>query len=131
MSDARTLVADLRAVDDAIEHLGIEVVTAEAGSIELAMSVVPSMANGHGVLHGGYMFLLADTALAYCCASLERMSMTRTAEIAFLAPARVGSRLTAIAEVRATHGRTTICDVRLEADGVRVAEFRGHGSAVA
>jgi acyl-CoA thioesterase len=130
MANAQALVADLRAVDDAVEHLGIEVVAVEAGSIELAMTVVPSLANGHGILHGGYIFLLADTALAYCCASLGRMSMTRTAEIAFLAPAGVGSRLTAIAEVRATHGRTTICDVRLEAGGMRVAEFRGHGSAV-
>jgi acyl-CoA thioesterase len=131
MDDPTARVAKLRAADDAIDHLGIEVVSVGAGSVELAMAIVPSMANAHGILHGGYLFLLADTALAYCCASLARLSVTRAAEIALIAPARVGSRITAVAEVRATHGRTTICDVRVEAAGALLAEFRGHGSMVA
>ncbi len=130
MSDRASLVADLRRVDPAIDHLGIKIVAVDQDSVELALTVEPDMANGHGILHGGYAFLLADTALAYCCASLARMSMTRQAEIAFLAPARVGARVTAVASVRAVQGRTTICDVRLEADGVLIAEFRGHGSVV-
>ena len=127
MDEAVARVGALRAVDDAIEHLGIEVVSVSAGSVELALTVEPTMTNGHGILHGGYLFLLADTALAYCCASLDRASVTRTADIAFLAPAAVGTRVSAVAEVRVANGRTTICDVRLDAEGVRVAEFRGHG----
>ena len=128
MADPASLVAELRAADHAIDHLGIEVIRVESESVEIALMVAPTMANGHGILHGGYIFLLADTALAYCCASLARMSVTRLAEIAFLAPAEVGARVTAVAEVRAIQGRSTICDVRLEADGVLIAEFRGHGS---
>jgi acyl-CoA thioesterase len=130
VDDAATRVDALRAVDDAIEHLGVEIVAVTAGSVELALTVEPSMTNGHGILHGGYLFLLADTALAYCCASLDRASVTRTADIAFLAPAMLGSRVSAVAEVRVSSGRTTICDVRLDADGVRLAEFRGHGVLV-
>jgi acyl-CoA thioesterase len=130
MADPASRVVALRAVDPAIEHLGIEVVAVDQDSVELALTVGPTMGNGHGILHGGYIFLLADTALAYCCTALERASVTRLAEIAFLAPARVGARLTAVATVRAAQGRTTICDVRVEADGAMVAEFRGHGVAV-
>jgi acyl-CoA thioesterase len=127
MDDAVARVDALRAVDGAIDHLGVEIVAAAAGSVELALQVEPTMANGHGIVHGGYLFLLADTAFAYCCASLDRPSVTRTADIAFLAPASVGARVTARAEVRLSQGRTTICDVRLDADGKPVAEFRGHG----
>ena len=127
MDDAAARVAALRAADTAIDHLGIDVVAVSAGSVELALTVEASMTNGHGILHGGYLFLLGDTALAYCCASLDRPSVTRTADIAFLAPVSVGARVTAVAGVRATNGRTTICDVRLDADGVLLAEFRGHG----
>jgi acyl-CoA thioesterase len=127
MTDAVARVAALRAVDDAIDHLGVEIVAVTAGSVELALVVEPAMTNGHGILHGGYLFLLADTAFAYCCASLDRPSVTRTADIAFLAPAAVGARVIARAEVRLSQGRTTICDVRLDAGGERLAEFRGHG----
>jgi len=125
--EAATRVAELRAQDRAIDHLGIEVVSVAAGSVELAFTAEPTMTNGHGLVHGGYLFLLADTALAYCCASLDRASVTRTADIAFLAPVAGGARVTAVAVVRASHGRTTICDVRLDSDGTLIAEFRGHG----
>ena len=127
MDDAVARVNALRAVDGAIEHLGVEIVAVTAGTVELALRVEPTMANGHGIVHGGYLFLLADTAFAYCCASLDRPSVTRTADIAFLAPAPVGARVTAHAEVRLSQGRTTICDVRIDAGGETVAEFRGHG----
>jgi acyl-CoA thioesterase len=123
-------VAALRAIDPAIEHLGIEVVAVSAGSVELALAADATMGNGHGVVHGGYLFLLADTALAYCCASLDRTSVTRTADVAFLAPAAVGAHITAVAEVRVVQGRTTVCDVRVAADGALIAEFRGHGVLV-
>jgi acyl-CoA thioesterase len=130
MDDAAALVAELRAEDSAIDHLGVEIVSVASGSVELALTVGPAMVNGHGVVHGGYLFLLADTALAYCCASAGRASVTRTADIAFLAPATLGERVRAVAIVRATLGRTTICDVRLESDGILLAEFRGHGVVV-
>lgn len=127
MDDAAARVAALRSEDVAIAHLGIEVLEVSAGSVALAMLVAPSMTNGHGIVHGGYLFLLADTALAYCCASLDRLSVTRTADIAFLAPAPLGARVIASASVRALSGRTTICDVRVESEGALIAEFRGHG----
>ena len=126
-ADAREQVTILRATDDAIHHLGVDVVAVSAGSVELALTVKPTMVNGHRVLHGGYLFLLADTAFAYCCASVGRASVTRTADIAFLASASIGTRITAIAEVRVAQARATICDVRIEADGVCLAEFRGQG----
>ena len=39
------------------------------GQATLQMTVRPEYTNGHGICHGGYIFLLADTAFAYSCNS--------------------------------------------------------------
>ncbi|MCX2750090.1 hotdog fold thioesterase [Arthrobacter sp. MI7-26] len=89
------------------------------------------MLNSHGIVHGGYLFLLADTALAYRCASLGRLSVTRNAEIAFVAAAQGGVGLVANAVIRATYGRNSICDISITNEkGELLAEFRGNGSIV-
>ena len=116
--------------DDAVARsLGITLGAVEAGRVEIRMPVAAAMVNGHGLVHGGYLFLLADTALAFCCASLDKPSVTRTADIAFLAPAREHDTLVATAAVRADAGRATIIDVRITSGETVLAEFRGHGAA--
>ena len=117
--------------DDAVSaSLGFVIGEVSEGSVELRMPVGPAMVNAHGLVHGGYLFLLADTAFAYCCVSLGKRSVTRTADIAFLAPGHAGDELVALATVRADAGRTTIVDVAVTSAGVLLAEFRGHGALV-
>lgn len=117
--------------EDAVSaSLGFAIGAVADGSVELRMPVAAAMVNAHGVVHGGYVFLLADTAFAYCCVSIGKRSVTRTADIAFLAPGHAGDELVAVATVRADAGRTTIVDVAVTADGVLLAEFRGHGAQV-
>lgn len=130
MSTVRELVQALHDASVVGGSLGIAVVDAAAGSVELRMPVGADMVNGLGVVHGGYLFLLADSAFGYCCASLERPSVTRTADIAFLAPGRAGTDLVALAEARTEAGRTTIVDVRVTQGDALLAEFRGHGTLV-
>lgn len=48
--------------DTASRLLGIEVVALEPGHVTMRMTVLPSMINGHSTCHGGYLFLLADSA---------------------------------------------------------------------
>ncbi|HEY5320634.1 MAG TPA: hotdog fold thioesterase [Galbitalea sp.] len=129
---ARELVEALLESDPAAMALGMTLGSISAGRVELSQLVTPAMVNGHAIVHGGYVFLLADTAFAYCCASLERLSVTRTADIAFIAPARVASTMLATATVRANYGRNLICDVRItDEGGALLAEFRGHGTRTA
>ncbi|MBN9238614.1 MAG: hypothetical protein BGO97_02930 [Micrococcales bacterium 70-64] len=130
MSTARDLVQALHDSDAVSASLGISIDSVEAGRVALRMPVADAMANGHGLVHGGYLFLLADTAFAYSCVSLGRPSVTRTADIAFLAPGRAGSELVARAEARTEAGRTTIVDVRVTQGDELLAEFRGHGTLV-
>ena len=68
------------------------------GEAELSMTVTGAMTNGHGIAHGGFIFLLADTAFAYACNSYNQRCLAQHCSITYLQPAREGSRL--IAEAR-------------------------------
>ena len=56
------------------------------------------MTNGFGVLHGGVLFSLADSALAFAAASTGRKALTTESSITFLKPCYAGDKLTAITE---------------------------------
>jgi acyl-CoA thioesterase len=113
------------AADRASQALGIELLEVSAGNAVLRMKVTDAMVNGHGIAHGGYVFLLADSAFACACNSHGPVTVAAGADIAFIAPVYEGDKLTAVAEERAVFGRSGIYDVRvLRGDDV-VAEFRG------
>jgi acyl-CoA thioesterase len=92
------------------------------------MRVTANMINGHGVSHGGFIFLLADTAFAAACNSYGMVTVARGADIVFIASARAGDELEAMAQERGRHGRNGIYDVtvRRQSDGEVLAEFRGN-----
>ncbi len=124
---AAASVEALFAADQAVRALGISVVRVEPGAVDLEFTPSARMGNGHGIVHGGYLFLLADTALAYAFASRGVSGVTMNASIDFLAPATVDTRLVARASEFHRNGATGIYDVILEdADGRTIATFRGH-----
>jgi acyl-CoA thioesterase len=83
------------------------------------------MVNGHGVLHGGVLFTLGDTAFAIACNEVAPPSVAAAADIVFVAPAKTGDELLATAELRTQFGRTGIYDVTIRRGDDVVAEFRG------
>jgi acyl-CoA thioesterase len=112
--------------DRAAQALGITVAEIGPGSASCRMTVREDMLNGHGTCHGGLTFVLADTAFAYACNACNRATVALGAEIAFLAPARAGDVLCALARERSRAGRTGIYDVEVtKDDGSLVALFRG------
>jgi acyl-CoA thioesterase len=120
--------------DHASKALGIEVLSASEGRAVTRMRVTARMVNGHSIAHGGYVFLLADTAFACACNSHGPVTVAASAEITFVAPAYEGDLLHAYAEERTRFGRSGIYDItvrRGEAPkGEVVAEFRGHSRSV-
>ena len=121
----------LFATDAASQSLGMQLVSVGPGTASLTMTVVLSMANGHGICHGGYIFLLADSAFAFACNSHGEPTVAAGAAIDFLAPVRVGDRLTATAHEEWLGGRTGIYDIAVSrADGSVVAHFRGRSHRV-
>jgi len=117
----------LLAGDQAVRALGITVEVPALGLATARMTTSADMGNGHGIVHGGYVFTLADTAFAYALNSHGRPGMTVHADVAFLRPARVGTDLAANATERVFDGRAGIYDVEVRDDeGALLAEVRIH-----
>jgi acyl-CoA thioesterase len=124
---ARRCAESMYAADPSSRHLGIEITDVAAGRARARMTVTPAMVNGHGIAHGGYVFLLADTAFAFACNTYEVATVAAAAEVVFVTPAREGDALIADATERARYGRSGIYDVTVRrSDGELIAEFRGH-----
>jgi acyl-CoA thioesterase len=91
------------------------------------MTITEAMANGHGICHGGFIFALADSAMAFAANPRGEAVATQHAAITFVRPGKVGEVLVADAAQRMLVGRSGMYDVRVcTADGELVAEFRGH-----
>lgn len=119
---------DMMARDQASAELGIEVLEVRDGYARVTMRVGERHLNGHGIAHGGHVFLLADTAFACACNSGRPTTVAATAEIDFIAAAHAGDVLEAEAVERASFGRSGITDVtvrRIAPDEALIAEFRG------
>ncbi|MGX6601335.1 hydroxyphenylacetyl-CoA thioesterase PaaI [Micromonosporaceae bacterium Da 78-11] len=111
--------------DTASGALGIELIEAGDGRATVRMTVTAAMVNGHAITHGGYVFILADTAFACACNSKGPVTVAAGADIEFLRPSTAGDVLTAYAQERVTSGRSGIYDVTVTRDGDVIAEFRG------
>jgi acyl-CoA thioesterase len=122
---ARTAAHEMFDRDLASKSLGIELVEAADGQATMRMRVTAEMVNGHAMTHGGFVFILADTAFACACNSHGPVTVAAGADISFLRPTRAGDLLTAYAKERVTSGRSGIYDVTVTCEGDVVAEFRG------
>jgi acyl-CoA thioesterase len=123
------LAEGMFAADQASRDLGMELLDVGDGSAIVRMTVTRSMINGHGIAHGGYVFLLADTAFACACNSRGVETVAAGADISFVAPVHVGAVLVATAAERAAFGRSGIYDVTVRNGDQVVAEFRGRSRA--
>jgi acyl-CoA thioesterase len=94
------------------------------------MTVKPHMVNGHGIAHGGFIFLLADSTFAFACNSRNERAVAAQCNISFIKPGKLGDRLVATAKEISWTGRSGIYDVRVTVDGVPIAELRGHSRTV-
>ena len=111
--------------DLATRSLGIEISDVAEGRATASMTVRPDMSNGHGICHGGYVFLLADTAFAFACNTYGATTVASGADVEFLVPAAVGDRLVARAHEVVLRGRSGVYDVVVQRGDEVVAVFRG------
>jgi acyl-CoA thioesterase len=116
------------------------------------MTLRQEMLNGFGMAHGGMIFAFGDTAFALACnpakpkpgeATIDPGTITVASgvDINFLKPAFRGQVLTAVANRRASTGRSGLYDIQIyAADPVEgaaaplqselVAEFRGRSRTI-
>jgi acyl-CoA thioesterase len=118
------------AADEASRALGIELLDQGEGTATLRMTVTPTMVNGHKIAHGGYLFLLADTAFACACNSHGPVTVAAGADVDFIAPAYEGDVLVATARERTRFGRSGIYDVSVLRGDEVILEFRGRSRSI-
>ncbi len=128
---ARACAKAMWAEDDASQGLGMTIVDVKSGGATLAMTVQPHMVNGQRIAHGGFIFTLADSALAFACNGHNARVLAAHCQITFIRPAKLGDRLVAVAREVSRSGRSGIYDVRVTTGDDVIAEFRGHSRTIA
>jgi len=128
---ARRGAERMYARDRASQRLGIRVQDVSPGRAVARLRVGPDLLNGHDLCHGGYVFLLADTAFAFACNTYGEVTVAAGADVVFVAPVHLGDELVATAQERARYGRSGVYDVTVRRGdgGPVVAEFRGRSRA--
>ena len=112
--------------DHASKGMGMKIESISPGRAVLSMSVEKHHTNGHAICHGGFIFTLADSAFAFACNSHNKVTVAQQCTINFLAPAKLGDRLTATAREIHLQGRSGIYDITVtDTNGTKIAEFRG------
>ena len=114
----------------------MRVIDVAAGRAIVRMRVGADMINGHGICHGGYVVLLADSAFAFACNTANQRTVAQGLDVNFLAAVSAGAELEAVAALRSQRGRSGVYDItvrRVDAggDGEVVAELRGRSRVIA
>jgi acyl-CoA thioesterase len=117
--------------DPASQALGMTLDAIRPGYARMSMAIREAMLNGHGSCHGGYIFMLADSAFAFACNSHNFNTVGAGCTIDYLSPGRAGDVLTAEAVEQALSGKTGVYDVVVSnQEGRKVALFRGKSHRV-
>ena len=117
--------------DRASRSFGMEILEVDVGRAVVTMTVGPDMVNGLDVCHGGIIFTLADSAMAFATNAANQYALATNAEIDWVRPGRLGSILTATATQHHQRGRNAITDVVVtDEDGAVIALMRGRTRAV-
>jgi acyl-CoA thioesterase len=100
MSEQRTaerVVNGMMEKDAFSQWLGIEVLEIAPRRSTLRMTVRAEMINGFGVTHGGIVYSLADSALAFACNAKGTIWMAVENTIGYPKSVKTGDVLTAVA----------------------------------
>jgi acyl-CoA thioesterase len=117
--------------DPASQALGMKLDEIRPGYARMSMPVRGDMLNGHATCHGGYIFMLADSAFAFACNSHNFVTVGAGCSIDYLAPGREGDLLVAEAVEQALTGKTGVYDIVVtNQEGRKIALFRGKSHRV-
>lgn len=96
---AQSIIKKLLDNDPFSQWMGVDVVSVGEGTCTLSCKVSESMLNGYRVTHGGVLFSLADTALAFSAATFGQIALVVDHSISFTNPAGLHDKVFAEATV--------------------------------
>ncbi|HSJ63253.1 MAG TPA: hotdog fold thioesterase [Gemmatimonadaceae bacterium] len=123
---ARAVVDKMLAVDGFSRWLGIRLLEIAPGRAVVQMTVRDEMINGFRTAHGGIVFSLADSALAFSTNTGGFISVAMDCTISYPAAVKPGDTLTATSVEESTTNKLAFCSVTVvNQDDVIVGHFRG------
>jgi acyl-CoA thioesterase len=123
---AEAVVAAMLAGDRFSAWLGVELVAIRPRACTLRMRVREDMVNGFGVSHGGIVYSLADSALAFASNTNGHVTVSVDNAISYPVSVQVGDDLIAVAEEESAGARLAFYRVTVaRQDGTCVALFKG------
>jgi acyl-CoA thioesterase len=123
---AERVVAGMMAKDLFSQWLGIQPMDIAPNAATTRLTVRPEMVNGFGVAHGGIVYSLADSALAFAANTHGKVTVAIDNGITYPAAAQVGDELTAVAEMEGSTRRLGFFRVTVtNQKGEIVSVFKG------
>ena len=112
--DGRPWARDAGPKDRYAAEVGIQCTdTAEDGSITADLMVSSRHLNHHGMIHGGVLFTMAETAVTQSGRRLGIPCHPLDMSVSFLSPAGTGDRLSARAEMLVVRRRMVVYTVKI------------------
>ncbi len=113
------------ATDTFSKWLGVEVLEITDGFAKIKMKARSEMLNGHGVVHGGICFSLADSAFAFACNSHGQKSVSIETSISHIKAIFEGDELVATAQKESTSKSVGYYMVKVTREAELVGLFKG------
>ncbi|MDZ7719619.1 MAG: hotdog fold thioesterase [Balneolaceae bacterium] len=108
---AETIVKHMLQHDAFSQWLGIELIDVKEGACTLKCTLTDKMLNGYKIAHGGIIFSLADSAIAFASASYGRLTVAIDHSISFTKKAVSGDALTVKAKALSMKFKTGVIHV--------------------
>jgi acyl-CoA thioesterase len=126
MLSPKSIVKEKMYPHDAFSQwLGIEIVDVGKGSCVTKMKIRPEMTNGFGIAHGGILYSLADSTLAFASNTFGTHTYSFETSISHFHKSEEGDQLTASAILQKRGYKISVFTVEVKNQDAVVALFKG------
>lgn len=106
--------------------MGIEIIEADLGYCKVGCKVKKKMLNAFEVTHGGIIFSLADTALAFSAATYGRVALAIDNSISFMQKSTSGKFITASSKILHLSYKTAVFNITVVNESQElIAQMKG------
>lgn len=101
-----------------VDFLGVEIVPTADGCARLELDVKEHHSNPYGILHGGVMTTMADTAMGAACFMRNKKVVTVSITLEFIHPVPIKTRIITDAKIINEGRHIIVCECSLiDAEG--------------
>lgn len=120
------IISHLLKSDPFSQWMGVTIEDAGEGFCKISCPIKKEMLNGFSVTHGGIVFSLADTALAFSAATYGEVSLAIDNSISFTKKSATGDQLTATSNCLNITRKTGLFEIKVtNSDEELIAVMKG------